>query len=148
VTVLIDRVYFLHNLAMGPDVNNDGHVAPNDALLVINQLNAFGSTSIASIQPSAVKLYFDVVADNIVAANDALEVINYINANETSAGNVSLVSAAGVNWRNSATGASDLTDDSTAMSAPAVDQCLAAGEMDLLLGDPSPWMIAAKRRQN
>jgi glucose/arabinose dehydrogenase len=62
------------------DVNADGIVAPNDALIIINLVNAFGShplsTPTAGNSPPP---YLDVVADNVVAPNDALAVIDEIN---------------------------------------------------------------------
>jgi glucose/arabinose dehydrogenase len=63
------------------DVNADGFVFPNDALIIINIINAFGSHALPTPTPgNSPPPYLDVVADNVVAPNDALAVINYINA--------------------------------------------------------------------
>jgi hypothetical protein len=56
------------------DVNNDGHVTPLDALLVINELSQGG---VASVVQST---RLDVSGDNSVSPLDALLVINELNA--------------------------------------------------------------------
>jgi ELWxxDGT repeat protein len=61
------------------DVDNDTHVAANDAVLVINELNAFGSHAFGAADSSDPP-YLDVDGDDIVAPGDALEIINWINA--------------------------------------------------------------------
>lgn len=67
-----------HNLERPLDVTGDGQVVANDALVIINSLNAFGSVLVPP--DSLGGPYFDVDGDGIVAPNDALSVINYINA--------------------------------------------------------------------
>lgn len=63
------------------DVNADGTVAPNDALIIINLVNAFGSHALlAPTAGNSPPPYLDVVADNVLAPNDALAVIDEINA--------------------------------------------------------------------
>jgi hypothetical protein len=60
------------------DVDNDGYVSPNDALMVINQLNS-GSEVEANVF-GFYTAYMDVDRDDVVAPSDALEVINHLNA--------------------------------------------------------------------
>jgi hypothetical protein len=66
------------------DVNNDGFVAPNDALIIINEINLHGPSSLEGLlEGNQPRLFIDVSADNYIAPNDALLVINYINAHST-----------------------------------------------------------------
>jgi uncharacterized protein YkwD len=63
------------------DVNGDGFVAPNDALIIINAINANGSSALPqSGQGFIWPPYYDVNGDDYIAPSDALAVINYINA--------------------------------------------------------------------
>ncbi len=74
------------------DVNADGYVAPNDALAVINSLNAMGSVSLASTSKVSAAaageaasaqtntLLYDVNNDGFLSPIDALAVINKLNA--------------------------------------------------------------------
>lgn len=59
------------------DVNNDGFVSPQDALSVINFLNARGSRNVEGIEAPP---YRDVNADNAITPIDALQLINYLNS--------------------------------------------------------------------
>jgi VCBS repeat-containing protein len=71
-----------HNRGNGLDVNDDGSVSPIDALLVIIELGANGSTLLDA--PSAGNSpppYFDVNQDGFVAPNDVIQVINFLNVN-------------------------------------------------------------------
>jgi len=71
-----------HNRGNSLDVNMDGSVSPIDALLIIIELDANGSTLLP--EPSAGNSpppYFDVNEDGFVAPNDAIQVINFLNAN-------------------------------------------------------------------
>src|SRR5207244_3092461 len=62
-------------------VTADDHIAANDALAIINYINAFTSGPVPSNaaigQPFG---FLDTIADDNIAPNDALEVINSINA--------------------------------------------------------------------
>jgi hypothetical protein len=75
----IKKARIWHNAANELDVNGDTKIAPNDALDVINSINAFGGQKVPS-SGSTSKPYWDVNGDGWVAPNDALDVINYINA--------------------------------------------------------------------
>jgi len=68
-----------HDARNALDVTDDTHVAADDALAVINYINAFGSTSVIPLAPIAAPFY-DVTADNSIAPDDALSVINAINS--------------------------------------------------------------------
>lgn len=68
-----------HDLAL--DVNDDGHVSPIDALLIINELNDVGSHALpAPTASSPVSSYLDNNGDNHVSPADALWVINALNS--------------------------------------------------------------------
>jgi hypothetical protein len=92
----------------GPNNTPDGHVAPNDALAVINYLNAFGSinsgkvpalgSTLPTSPPTTVSYggpfgYLDVDGDGFVAPVDALTVINAINASQGGEGEDTVASA-------------------------------------------------------
>jgi hypothetical protein len=72
--------YIWHNLKHDIDVNGDGSLAPNDALDVINLLNANLPPSAIPKDPSSGPPYYDVDNDGFIAPGDALNVINNINA--------------------------------------------------------------------
>lgn len=69
------------NPAKPGDVNADGTVAPNDALAIINAINAQGSHKLPTVagEGETNKLYLDVTNDGYLAPNDALAVINQLN---------------------------------------------------------------------
>src|SRR5204862_1485768 len=78
-----------HNSANPYNVNNDAEntVAPIDALIIINYLNAhLGEGEISSSQDPNDIGYIDVVPDGVCAPNDALEVINWINSHPSGEG--------------------------------------------------------------
>lgn len=58
----------------------DGKIVAQDALAIINYINAKGSGTVPSNSPFGPP-YVDVTGDNQVVAEDVLKVINYINAN-------------------------------------------------------------------
>ena len=70
------------NYSIAEDVTADGHIAPNDALAVINMLNAEGSHQLPaeSGEGEGAKLYVDVNNDGYVSPADALTVISRLNA--------------------------------------------------------------------
>lgn len=79
-----------HNSTQPLDTNSDGSIAPADALLVINQINLYGSRLLANgpvraitsqtIDPTGVRtLKVDANGDGHLAPQDALLVINYLN---------------------------------------------------------------------
>lgn len=61
------------------DVSANGHVTADDALLIINFINAYGARSLTSDELGRAPFY-DVTGNDFVAPVDALDVINYINA--------------------------------------------------------------------
>lgn len=67
------------------DVVPDGSIAPNDALAVIDFINAFGAKHLSS-ESTAPPPYLDPSGDGFIAPNDALDVIDYINAHPRSSG--------------------------------------------------------------
>jgi hypothetical protein len=79
--------YPFHNTNPPEDVNNDGFIAPNDALMAINYINAHqGEGEISPSQDPSVIGYIDVLADGFCAPNDALAVINWINSHPVGGG--------------------------------------------------------------
>jgi hypothetical protein len=77
--VNITKPHPWHNIGNGLDVVWDGHVAPGDALEVINYINAFGARAVSPTPPPG-GFFVDVTGDGSVAPNDALEIINHVNA--------------------------------------------------------------------
>jgi hypothetical protein len=61
------------------DVNNDLDIAPEDALFVINYLNAWGSQDVL---PGTLPTepFVDANGNNNISPEDALEIINYLNS--------------------------------------------------------------------
>jgi subtilisin-like proprotein convertase family protein len=81
VTVNVGAQFLWHNRNLNVDVDGDEEVTANDVLMIINIINAVGSTSLVGLSSlSHSNLYLDVTADDFVAADDVMEVINYINA--------------------------------------------------------------------
>src|SRR4029079_10680242 len=87
--------YLLHNRVMPADVTGDNNVWAEDALNVINYINAKGSgpivargefgssvSALAAVQSAA--QYYDVTGDDYIGPDDVLAVINYINAHNPS----------------------------------------------------------------
>jgi hypothetical protein len=71
-----------HNATNPVNVNNDGHISPLDALIVINWLNANGlGAPLLAGGNTAQDAFVDVNNDGICSPLDALIVINYLNAN-------------------------------------------------------------------
>ena len=61
------------------DVDGDGHVAPRDALIVINHLNRDGA---GPVIPSSDSVFFlDTNGDNQISPHDVLRVINALSSN-------------------------------------------------------------------
>ena len=73
-----------HNSFLPPDVDADGAIAPIDALLVVNDLNANGSRQLVQGEgetpASEVTKFVDVNGDQFISPVDALQVINVLNA--------------------------------------------------------------------
>jgi hypothetical protein len=86
--ITIDKPHPLHNTSNPIDSNNDGFMAPNDVVLVVNYVNAHpvsgaqGSGEAGADEHN----YVDVNGDGFVSAMDALSIINYLNAHPTAAG--------------------------------------------------------------
>jgi hypothetical protein len=59
------------------DVDGDGAVAANDALVIINYINANGSGPVPSTAAASAP-YLDTTADNQIAADDVMAVVNQL----------------------------------------------------------------------
>jgi hypothetical protein len=72
----------LHNRVLAADVTGDGKVVAEDAIEVINFIDAHGSGPVAPAKPGdpPATLLYDVTGDNYIAADDVMAIINYINA--------------------------------------------------------------------
>ena len=85
-----------HNAFLPPDVDADGKIAPLDALLVVNELNANGSRQLVQAEgespASEVTKFVDVNGDEFISPVDALQVINALKA-EGEAGGAILTEA-------------------------------------------------------
>ncbi|MCA9144684.1 MAG: hypothetical protein KDB05_17930, partial [Planctomycetales bacterium] len=65
------------------DVNHDGFVSPLDALIVINRINAIGTSIplVANAPVTHVDTYYDVTNDGWLSPLDVLRIINKVDAN-------------------------------------------------------------------
>ncbi|HTN74377.1 MAG TPA: Ig-like domain-containing protein [Pirellulaceae bacterium] len=80
-----DPLFARHNPSKRFDVDHDGFVAPYDALLIINRLNASGITDFpAHSSGRALLPFYDTDKDNHLSPQDALVIINYLNAGGSS----------------------------------------------------------------
>lgn len=61
------------------DIDDNRFITASDALIIINEINAFGIRSLPAVAP-AVDFYLDATGDLRLTASDALDVINRINA--------------------------------------------------------------------
>ena len=81
VTVLPADFGAWQNVSLPLDVNGDQGITPVDALLIINDLNEFGSRLLpplaAGLQPPP---YLDVNGDGRVSPVDVLQIVNHLNA--------------------------------------------------------------------
>ncbi|MDA1049211.1 MAG: FG-GAP-like repeat-containing protein [Planctomycetota bacterium] len=79
VTVTILGNHDWHNPKKGKDVNDDSVVAPIDALIIVNKLNASGPGVLPPVigKPS---FFYDTNDDNRVSPLDALIIINFLNS--------------------------------------------------------------------
>lgn len=87
-TIHIDKPHLLYNAALPCDVTGDDTIAADDALAVINHINAQGDNEAAALSLGAGQhFYYDVDKDDVIAALDVLLIINHINAqpNQTAA---------------------------------------------------------------
>ena len=80
------------NSFLPPDVDADGAIAPIDALLVVNDLNASGSRQLVqalgeSPAPEVTK-FVDVNGDQFISPVDALQVINALHAEGEASGTI------------------------------------------------------------
>ncbi|MEO8493500.1 MAG: tandem-95 repeat protein [Planctomycetota bacterium] len=74
----------LHNDLNSADVNNDGHIAPNDALAVINEINKRES-GVGGEGSSSVPMYYDTSNDGLLSAIDVLITVNALAEGENPA---------------------------------------------------------------
>ncbi|MCU0961983.1 MAG: dockerin type I domain-containing protein, partial [Pirellulaceae bacterium] len=73
------------------DVNDDGHVSPRDALIIINLLNREGTQQLlAPTEHFVPPDFLDTSGDNWVSPRDALLIINYLNASPSGEGEAAL----------------------------------------------------------
>ncbi|HJN09230.1 MAG TPA: Ig-like domain-containing protein, partial [Pirellulaceae bacterium] len=81
VTIQVNSTALWQNPRNNKDVNNDGIVSPQDALIVINRLNSGPDGSILDPETTPPPPpYYDVNGDGIVSPADVLIVINCINS--------------------------------------------------------------------
>ena len=76
---VLDNSFPWQNSRNPLDVNNDGVVAPIDALIVINYLNIIQGSGQLPAPPAAPPPFYDTSGDNVAAPQDALLVINFLN---------------------------------------------------------------------
>ncbi len=133
------------------DVDNDGHVYPRDALILVNQLNQRGShilTPMTASGEDGVEIYFlDVNGDGILSPLDALILINHLNQRSNPAINNGNGTPNGNNGASTST-QSESNSDVEAELDPTIDNThsLAEGEgegADSELACPA-WMPVAQ----
>jgi len=81
-------IYSFQNPRNSLDVNDDGYIAADDVLTIINRINAgpLPATSGPELRsPLIAAPYLDTTGDGIVAADDVLRVINYLNSRSSNA---------------------------------------------------------------
>src|SRR5687767_5343666 len=66
------------NPADSLDVNSDGVIVPQDALIVINRLNEHGAGLLPATKPQQDNFH-DVSGDGVLVPLDALRVVNWLN---------------------------------------------------------------------
>lgn len=81
--IQVDKPHALYNAALPCDVTDDNEVAADDALAVINYINAHGDQEAAVPSTGGQLFYYDVDKDDVVAAMDVLAIINHLNARST-----------------------------------------------------------------
>ncbi len=69
-----------HNTTMPRDVNGDGFVSSQDALIIIRDINLNGSTVAAERNLPVGPPYYDVSGDGAISSVDALLIIRELNA--------------------------------------------------------------------
>jgi len=67
------------NPALPLDVNNDGHIVPQDVLIIITEINLNGSVSLDARVRADRSPYLDVNGDGFLTPVDALRVIQHLN---------------------------------------------------------------------
>lgn len=108
-----------HNLVDGFDVDGDAYITPLDALIVINNLNAFGARELPDVPSGESPPYFvDVNGDGFCSPLDALAVIIRLNAGGSSEPTGTTVAAGGAGGASEAAQA-EATLDSKSFSAAA-----------------------------
>jgi len=72
--------YLWYNGANPGDINDDGNLAPIDALAIINHLNAGGGGELSTARETGMQApFWDASRDNMLSSLDALVVINELN---------------------------------------------------------------------
>jgi hypothetical protein len=80
ISIGINTVHSFHNSILPTDVNDDGVVTPNDAIIVINSINNGGSYLLSESR-EVDQPFLDTDRDGYLAPKDALWIINALNAN-------------------------------------------------------------------
>lgn len=131
------------NAANKLDVNNDTHISPIDALLVVNELNTLGGHALPTLtQPPTA--YLDTTEDGFVSPLDALSVINELSRraaeqNQQAAAAVPAASAEVgellAEGEPSRTSSFDATTSTSGSESPAIDSSLYAAAADAVWSD-------------
>ncbi len=85
---VLDNAFPWQNSRNPLDVDNDGLVAPVDALIVINYLNTIQGSGQLPAPPASPPPFYDTSGDNVAAPQDALLVINFLNRDGNGEGEV------------------------------------------------------------
>ena len=80
ISIAVDTNYLWYNGIEPGDVNDDGELAPIDALAIINYLNAGGGGELSTSRENGMQApFWDASRDNMLSSLDALVVINELN---------------------------------------------------------------------
>jgi GEVED domain-containing protein/dockerin type I repeat protein/Kelch motif protein/SdrD B-like protein len=129
------------NFAMPADVNQDGTVAPNDLMIVINALNATGARALTGGTPTPHQMY-DVNMDNALSPSDIVKLITFLNSFGSTGGGLtsaktSTASGEGESSPAAATASTDLALLSTSSPATSSNSTTTTTAMPIVV-TPAP----------
>ena len=81
VSITLETEFPWYNGRLPMDVNDDGSIAPNDAITGVSSLNRDGSRTLpAPREEGQVAPFYDVNRDGSLAPNDVITIVNHLNS--------------------------------------------------------------------
>ena len=81
VAITLETEFPWHNGRLPMDVNDDGSIAPNDAITGVSSLNRDGARTLpATREEGVVAPFYDVNRDGSLAPNDVITIVNNLNS--------------------------------------------------------------------